>query len=488
MMTADSQLLHDYAQGKSQDAFAELVRRHVNLVYSAAMRQVRSPLLAEEISQSVFADLASAAGKLKADTIVTAWLYQVTRRTAIDVIRRESRRRARERLAAEMAAMNTTTDWPNIEPLLDEAMEALDETDRAAILLRYFENKSLREVGESLGTSDDAAQKRVSRAVERLREFFSKHGIAIAASGLIVLISANAVQAAPVALVATISAAAIAGTAIHGSTAMAATKAIAMTAFQKAVVTGTAVVVLAGAGTYEVHHASQLGEQAKILHVEQERLKENQARLKEQLAHLQEEKSALSNQLAFLREDKVRLERNTADLVKMRAEVQRLRQATNEFENLRRENDSSEGWPQTPAEAEKEQLLRHQNGLAQGWMQAFMDYASSHQGQFPASFDEAKALFPASTETWGDAKPDNFEILYHGSLNEITNREVILIREKKLWQSHGLWGRFDVVVAGPREGGGGATSMVRYDTVPTGFADADFTDFEKARVIPATGQ
>src|SRR6185312_8055841 len=214
MMTADSQLLHDYAQRKSQDAFAELVRRHVNLVYSAAMRQVRSPLLAEEISQSVFADLARAAGKLKPDTIITAWLYQVTRRTAIDVIRRESRRRARERLAAEMAAMNTTADWPHIEPLLDEAMEALDETDRTAILLRYSENKSLREVGQSLGTSDDAAQKRVSRAVEQLREFFSKRGIAIAASGLALLISANAVQAAPVALTATIATAAITGTAM----------------------------------------------------------------------------------------------------------------------------------------------------------------------------------------------------------------------------------------------------------------------------------
>jgi RNA polymerase sigma factor (sigma-70 family) len=75
--------------------------------------------------------------------------------------------------------MNTAADWTHIEPLLDDAMEALDETDRAAILLRYFENKSLREVGQSLGTSDDAAQKRVSRAIERLREFFSKRGVAI---------------------------------------------------------------------------------------------------------------------------------------------------------------------------------------------------------------------------------------------------------------------------------------------------------------------
>ena len=102
----------------------------------------------------------------------------------------------------------TAADWTHIEPLLDEAMHALDDTDRAAVLLRYFENKSLREVGQTLGTSDDAAQKRVSRAVERLREFFAKRGVTVGASGLVVVISANAVQAAPVGLAVTISAAA----------------------------------------------------------------------------------------------------------------------------------------------------------------------------------------------------------------------------------------------------------------------------------------
>jgi len=316
MMTADSQLLHDYAQGKSQDAFAELVRRHVNLVYSAAMRQVRSPQLAEEISQSVFADLASAAARLKPDTIVTAWLYQVTRRTAIDVIRRESRRQARERLAAEMAAMNTTADWSHIEPLLDEAMEALDETDRAAVLLRYFENKSLREVGESLGTSDDAAQKRVIRAVERLREFFSKRGIAIAASGLIVLISANAVQAAPVALAGTISTAALlTGTSIHGSTAAAATKVIAMTTLQKAVI-GATVVILAGAGIYEARQNVQLQEQARTV-------QKQQAHLTAEIQRLQQEHDDAARRADTLSVENAQLKSNqtTAELLSLRSKV-----------------------------------------------------------------------------------------------------------------------------------------------------------------------
>ncbi|HEY3931910.1 MAG TPA: sigma-70 family RNA polymerase sigma factor, partial [Verrucomicrobiae bacterium] len=210
-MTSDLDLLRQFARENSQDAFTEIVRRHLNLVYSTALRQVRSPQLAEEISQSVFADLARDAGKLKSETILMVWLYSVTRRTAIDAIRKESRRHLREQIAVEMNNMNATAnDWTQIEPLLDDAMAALDETDRAAILLRYFENKNLREVGEALGTSDDAAQKRVSRAVERLREFFSKRKITIGASGLVVLISANAVQSAPVGLVLTIANASLA--------------------------------------------------------------------------------------------------------------------------------------------------------------------------------------------------------------------------------------------------------------------------------------
>src|SRR5712691_3060077 len=160
MMTAnDLDLIRQYARQKSEEAFATLVRRHLNLVYSAALRQVRSPQLAEEVAQSVFTDLSRNAHKLKPDTIVTAWLYQVTRRTAIDVVRRESRRQFRERIAVEMTDMNSnSSEWTQVEPLLDEAMEALEDTDRTAILLRYFENKSLRDVGQSLGTSEDAAQ------------------------------------------------------------------------------------------------------------------------------------------------------------------------------------------------------------------------------------------------------------------------------------------------------------------------------------------
>jgi RNA polymerase sigma factor (sigma-70 family) len=215
MSETDLQLITRYASQRAEAAFAEIVRRHIDLVHSAALRQVRSRELAEEVAQAVFLELARQAHHLPPRTVLAAWLYHVTRRRAIDVVRREAGRRLREQTAQELQAMNATAeDWTHIEPLLDDAMDALEETDRLAVLLRYFQNKPLHEVGQAMGVTDDAAQKRVRRAVERLREFFAKRGVTVGTSGLVVVISANAVQAAPVGLVLTIStaAAAIAGT------------------------------------------------------------------------------------------------------------------------------------------------------------------------------------------------------------------------------------------------------------------------------------
>src|SRR5262249_13843260 len=139
MNDSDLELLARYTGEKEEDAFAEIVRRHLDLVYSAALRQVRSPQLADEVAQSTFLSLARAANRLTPDTLLAAWLYRVAHRTAANVVRREARRQLREQIATEMNAVNATAaDWTHIEPLLDEAMHALDETDRAAVLLRYF--------------------------------------------------------------------------------------------------------------------------------------------------------------------------------------------------------------------------------------------------------------------------------------------------------------------------------------------------------------
>jgi len=319
-LTNDLELLVEFSRDQSEDAFTELVQRYLNLVYCAALRQVRSPQLAEEVAQSVFTDLARNASRLKPDTIVTAWLYEVTRRTAIDVVRSEARRRLREQISFEMNAMNANTDdWMQIEPLLDEAMHGLDDTDRTAVLLRYFENKSLREVGRTLGTTDDTARKRVNRALERLREFFAERGVTVGTSGLVVVISANAVQAAPVGLTITVSAAA----ALAGKTTTTAwvTKAIAMTTVQKALITA-ALAAAVGTGIYETRQASILRAEVRTL--------QQKGPPDEQIQQQAGDRDDAARQLAALRDENERLNRNSTELLKLRGEVTRLRTASSD--------------------------------------------------------------------------------------------------------------------------------------------------------------
>jgi RNA polymerase sigma factor (sigma-70 family) len=324
MKTDDWSLLCQYAQRHSNEAFATLVNRHLNLVYSVALRQVRSPQLAQEVSQSVFTDLARNVGALKPDTVLTAWLYRVAYRTAIDVVRHESRRQAREQIAMEMAAMNTaSSEWKRIEPLLDEAMEVLDEEDRTAILLRYFDNKSLREVGDRLGISEDTAQKRVSRAVERLRELISVRGTVVGASGLTLVISANAVHAAPAGLAVTISAAAaLAGTTAVAITTATVTKAIVMTALQKTIVTVT-IVAAVGTGIYEAHQVSTLRDQVQAL-------EQQQTLLTGQIQQLRGERDDASNRVVRLANENAALKNDSTELQQVREELYRLKTANAE--------------------------------------------------------------------------------------------------------------------------------------------------------------
>ncbi|HTJ00469.1 MAG TPA: sigma-70 family RNA polymerase sigma factor [Dongiaceae bacterium] len=317
----DQQLLARYAQDRAEAAFAELVRRHVNLAYSTALRLVHSPQTAEEITQSAFVDLAQSAARLQPDTILAAWLHQVVWRTGVEVIRRETRRRLREQIATEMNAINSPDAcWAQVEPLLDEALSALDDPDRAAVLLRYFENKPLREVGTALGVSDDAAQKRVSRAVERLREYFGKHGVTVGTGGLTLAISANAVSTAPVTLAATITTAAIAGTAATVTVATAATKAIVMTTLQKIAATAT-IAVLAGTGIYEARQAANL--RAQLQATEQ-----RQIDLADQNQKLQSEQAKATEEIGRLRAANLASDSdsNKMELLRLRGEVGQLRQ------------------------------------------------------------------------------------------------------------------------------------------------------------------
>jgi len=207
----DHESLRDYVQNDSQAAFAGIVERHVGLVYSAARRLVRDTHLAEDVTQEVFMLLARKARRMGSDTILSAWLYRAARHLASETARREGRRRHREQLAVETMSQSTPdAAWQQIEPLLDEAMAKLSAADHDAVVLRYFESRSLREVGVALGSSEDAAQKRVARALERLRMNLTQLGVTVSVTALAAAVTSGAVQSAPAGLAVSVASASFA--------------------------------------------------------------------------------------------------------------------------------------------------------------------------------------------------------------------------------------------------------------------------------------
>lgn len=214
----DSELLAAYAAGNSEEAFTELADRYVALVYSAAMRQVGEPQLAGEITQAVFLLLARKARAMSRHATLSGWLCRVAYFVSRDALRAERRRLHREQIALQMQNNPADESWTRIAPLLDEAVAQLSAKDRSAIVLRYYEQKSLGEVGSVLGVNSDTAQKRVSRALEKLRRFFVKRGVASTTAMIAGAITANSVQAAPSALAKSVTAIAMAkGAAASGS-------------------------------------------------------------------------------------------------------------------------------------------------------------------------------------------------------------------------------------------------------------------------------
>jgi uncharacterized protein (TIGR03435 family) len=260
----DITLLKEYAESGSESAFAELVARYINLVYSAALRGAGNPHAAQEITQAVFIMLARKAKSLGDKTVLSGWLYQTARLTAANYLRGEIRRQHREQEAYMQTILNGGRDassqlseteaWRQIAPLLDDAMGRLGEKDRNAIVLRFFENKNLSEVGLALGASEDAAKMRVNRALEKLRKFFAKRGVDSTAAILSGAISANSVHVAPVALAKSISAVALAkGAAASTSTLTLIKGALKIMAWTKAkTATVAGVIVLLAAGTTTV--------------------------------------------------------------------------------------------------------------------------------------------------------------------------------------------------------------------------------------------
>jgi uncharacterized protein (TIGR03435 family) len=261
--TDDSALLRQYAENNSDEAFAALVTRHINLVYSVALREASNPHHAEEITHAVFIILAKKAASLRHDKALASWLFQTTRLTANNFVRSETRRHRREEEAYMQSALDEagTDVWPRIAPLLDTAVAGLREKDRQAIVLRFYEGRNLREVGLVLGASEDAAEKRVNRALEKLRKFFTKRGVSSTTAIIAGTISANSVQAAPVLLAKSVTAVAIAkGAAASGSTLTlikGALKIMAWTKMKTTIVAGVVVLLATGITTITIEEIQE---------------------------------------------------------------------------------------------------------------------------------------------------------------------------------------------------------------------------------------
>jgi RNA polymerase sigma factor (sigma-70 family) len=432
----DAKLLEQFARDNSEAAFTMLVERHVALVYSVALRHTASPQHAQDITQAVFIILARKTATLNRKTILPGWLYHTARLTAANFQRAETSRVRREQEVFMQSSLQESTPntlWPEMSPLLDEAMSHLGAHDRDALVLRYFQNKSLSEVGAAMGLEERTAQKRVTRAIEKLRKFFAQHGVTLTATAIAGAVSANSIQAAPAGLAAIISATAISGTTITTAAVIAATKAIAMTTLQKALVT-TALVATVGTGIFEAHQNSQLRRQNQTI-------QQQQAALAGQLAQLQREREDQTNQLSSLlaENEQLKSHSNEGELLKLRGEVTRLRQANAESSAadsrealmkswLAREDQlkkfvqqypnksipefqllSEQQWLDTAMNAKfdtdkdvQQELanLRHaaENNFASQAQSALSKYMNANNGQFPTDLSQLQQYFSSPVD------------------------------------------------------------------------------------------
>jgi RNA polymerase sigma factor (sigma-70 family) len=316
MNASDAQLLQRYLRDNSETAFADLVHRHFELVYSAATRQVAGDAeLARDVAQTVFADLARKARSLANRHSLAGWLYTSTHFAAAKMVRGEQRRRAREQQAIAMQQITSSAEagWEQLSPAIDQAMHELEEQEREALLLRFFKGCEFRAVGEAFGLSEDAARKRVERSLDKLRAILGRRGLTSTSASLAVALSVNAVSAAPVGLATTIGGTAFA-TIVTSNPLSAILNAMSMS---KATVASVSAVVLVAIVT------PILFQQRAI-----RRLRDDNARAQTELASLREaqQNQSPAGQAEVDAAELERLRGEHRELLRLRGEVGLLRQ------------------------------------------------------------------------------------------------------------------------------------------------------------------
>ena len=293
---SDTELLRRYAEEGSEAAFAELVSRHVGLVYAAALRQVGGAAhRAEDVAQTVFVALAQQAAPLSRRTEIVGWLYTSTHHVAAKLKRTEQRRAQREQEAHAMNEINAdnraAADWDRLRPVLDAAMHGLSDADHEAILLRYFQTRRLAEIGQRLGLSEDAARMRVERALDKLQALLGRRGITSTTAALGVALANPALAVAPAGLAATITGAALAGVAVGaGAGGAVATATIFMNA-KTTLITVVAAVAI-GFSIYEFNTLRREREAAAALRAELQTMQQRAAAADRQSVALRSELEA----------------------------------------------------------------------------------------------------------------------------------------------------------------------------------------------------
>jgi RNA polymerase sigma factor (sigma-70 family) len=430
-MSQDAELLRRYAVEHSEAAFTELIRRHVDLVYSAALRLVNGDAhRAQDVTQQVFAEFARQVKRLMRHPAPVGWLYTTTRLAALRTIRTEQRRSAREQEATTMNELlresTREPDWDHLRPVLEDAMHELGEKDRRAVLLRFFQNKSLKEVGMALGLGENAARMRVERALEKLRAAFLRQGVAATAT-LASVISANAVHLAPANLAATLTTASVAA----AGTGTTFTLLKIMTTTQLKL--GLGALVVAGAATAMV-----------IQHQAQIKLRIENESLQQQITQLKTDDESLSNQLVAASSSQLLPDNQLDELLRLRSEVGLLRRQTNELGKLREALAEAKQNLQPPeaktaVEQQKESAILKMTDAKQLVLGMVM-YADDNQQQYPTNFEQIAGDFK---DNFLSAMTNQFEIVYQGPLANITSpSSTIVVQENQAWQTYdGKWAK-----------------------------------------------
>ena len=430
---SDAELLLRYAEQGGEDAFAELVRRHCNLVWAAARRISGNAETARDVAQLVFCDLARKARQIPPHTVLAGWLYRAACHAAANHVRSEVRRAQREQFTMETQAQeNSSSAAPeptpaDLQPVLDSALAELSDADRDAVVLRFLSGRTLAEVGQTLGTSEDAAQKRVSRALEKLREAFRRRGVGVSEGLLAAALAASATHLAPPTLAASVTAAALAGAGTSGV--------LSALALMK-----TKLVVGAVGGL--VVAAVLIQQQRQV----QELRREN-AQLQQQVAALA---AGTGLQPAAEADDAARREAEQAELLRLRGEIAQLRQAGAGYGGQRARETQAEAAAQQAIamEAAREHSQNVIEALKNLGLAARI-FATDHQDRHPTTFDEIRPEIPADGNFVGGVRLDQFEFFPHERIISEQEPNLILFREKAARQlPDGTWERSYCMVDG----------------------------------------